>query len=83
MKNAPGSENGPGACPSVLLTKTKLCDQCTVSFDVVLLQILEKSSSLTDHLQKASSGMMILRVLLQVLGELRDPCGQHRDLNFR
>ena len=70
-------------CVRILLTKSELRDQCTVSLDVILLEILEQASSLTDHLQKSSSGVVILRILLQVLCKLSDSLGKNRDLNLR
>ena len=38
-----------------LLTKTELSNDCTVSFDIVLLEVSEKVSTTTDHLEEASS----------------------------
>ena len=66
-----------------LLSEFQLLDQCTVTLEILLLQIVKKSSSLTNHLQKASSGMMILLVALQMSGKLTDSLGQKCDLNFR
>jgi hypothetical protein len=38
-----------------LLSDAEPLDQCTVLFDVVLLDIIEKASALTDHLLKAAA----------------------------
>ena len=38
-----------------LLTKTELCNDSTVSFDIVLLKICKKVSSVTDHFEKSAS----------------------------
>ena len=38
-----------------LLTDTESCDDCTISFDVVLLKVCEKVSSLTNHHVKAAT----------------------------
>ena len=38
---------------------------------------------MTNHLQKAATGMMILLVLLQMLGEINDASGQNCNLNLR
>ena len=64
------------------LSDAEPLDQCTILLDVVLLDIIEKASALTDHLLKAAARMMILRMLLDVLGELTDALCQNSDLDF-
>ena len=63
-----------------LLTDTQLLDNGSVSFDVILLQVVQKISSSTDHLVHTSSGVVILLVYLQVLGQVGDPSCQDSDL---
>ena len=65
-----------------LLTDTQLLDGSSVSLDVLALEVSEEVSSLTYHLQQASSGVMILLVNLQMLGEVIDPLGEDSDLNL-
>ena len=40
---------------SRLLSESELCDACSVTLDINAHQVVEKSSSLTDHLEKAPS----------------------------
>ena len=41
---------------------------CSVTLDVNLNEVVEKASSLADHLQQAAAGVMILLVGTEVLG---------------
>ena len=66
----------------ILLSEAELSDQSTISLDISVLEVLEKSPSLTDHLQKTSVGGMILRVSLEVLLKVVDPCCEKCNLNF-
>ena len=66
-----------------LFSESEFFDQRTITADVFLSQIAEKTASLADHLQKTASGVVILRILLQMLGELHNSRGQNRDLYFR
>ena len=65
-----------------LLTDIQFCDNRAVAIDILFHQIIQQASSLTDHLQKTSSGMEVLFVDLQMLGQVVDPFGQDRDLNL-
>ena len=66
-----------------LSSQTELCDDGAIAFDVVLLEVTEEVTSVTDHLIQAATAVVILLVLLQVLGERVDTEGQDRDLDFR
>jgi hypothetical protein len=48
----------------LLLSQTKLLDQRTIALKISLLQISQETTSLTDHLQHTTSGMMIFLVNL-------------------
>ena len=70
-------------CPIIsekLLTDTQLCNNCAVAFDILLLQVIEKVSSVSDHLQQTASGVVILLVNLDVLGKLVYPLGEDSDM---
>jgi hypothetical protein len=54
----------------------------TVSFDVNLLEVSEKTSSLTNHHKKTASAVVILLVDLEVLGKVIDPLCKKSDLNL-
>lgn len=65
-----------------LLTETELLDESSVSLDVDLCKVLQKVSSVTDHLQHTAAGVVILGVLLEVFVQFVDTSGQNRDLYF-
>ena len=65
-----------------LLADTETGDDGTVTLDVGFDEVVEKTLSLTDHLEKAASGVVVVLVLLQVLGEVVDSLGEDRDLHF-
>ena len=69
--------------PSVkLFTDVELLNKRTISIDVLGLQIVKKTTSLTYHLVETASGVVILLVVLQMLGELLNPCGKESYLYF-
>lgn len=53
-----------------LLSQTKSRYDCTISLDIHLFEIVEKTSSVTDHHKKTATAVMILGVILEVFGEL-------------
>ena len=76
-------QTGLPVCPSLrLLTDTESRDDGTVSLDVDLDEIVEQRTALTDHLEEAAAGVMILLVDLEVLCQVVDALGQQRDLNL-
>ena len=72
MENTPPLPN--------LFTQTKSCDKGTITLDILILQVAQETSSLTDQHQQTSAGMMIFLVYFQMLGELGDALGKKRDL---
>ena len=68
---------------SNLLTDTQLGDQGTIALDVLLHEIIEQAAALTDHLVQAAAGVVVLRVLLEVLGELSDALGAENRCRLR
>ena len=70
--------------PSIqnLLTDTQLGDDRTVPLDVLVHQIVQHLAALTDHLQQATTAVVVVLVNLQVLGELLDAGGQNGDLDL-
>jgi len=65
-----------------LLSQVQLFDDRAVTLDIGLLQVAQKVSSVTDHLQKAAAAVVVLVIGLQMLGEVVDSVGQKRDLNL-
>ena len=64
----------------ILLTNTESRDDGTVSLDIYLDEVVEQRAALTDHLEEAAAGVVILLVDLEVLGEVVDALSQQRDL---
>lgn len=66
-----------------LLSETELFNDCAVTSDVLLLEVAKKISSVTDHLQKSATAVVILRVVLKMRVERIDAVREDRDLNLR
>lgn len=66
-----------------LLTDAELFDDSTVSFNIVLLKIGQKVSSVTYHLEKAAVRVAVLRISLEVDVELVDAVGEKSYLHLR
>src|SRR5436190_1717191 len=75
-RNGPGW--GRGSTP-----KTQTLDQRVVALVVPGLEVVEQTPTLADHLEQTATRMVILRVALEVLGEVGDAFAQDGDLNFR
>src|SRR6478735_6262559 len=65
-----------------LLADAETTDQIRVAFRVLALEIVEQPPALADQLEEAATRVMILRVRLEMLGEVVDALTQKRNLNF-
>ena len=65
-----------------LLSQAQSLNYGSVSFDILLSQVIQKLLSVTNHLGVSSLRMEILGVLLHVLGELIDSGCKNRNLNL-
>jgi hypothetical protein len=68
---------------SRLLPKPKFLDDILISLNIRPSQVVEQSSPLTDELEKASSGVVILLVSLEMFREVIDSIAQNGNLHFR
>ncbi len=66
-----------------LLAQTEFFNNSTVSVYVLLLEIGEKITPVTYHLEKTSSGVVVIFVDFQVFGEVVDSPCENGDLNLR
>src|SRR5665213_1343788 len=66
-----------------LATQAQPIDDLLVTRTVNLLEIVEKAAPLAHHLEQAPPGMIVLEVALEVLGQVGNPLGKDRDLDFR
>ncbi len=56
-----------------LFADPKFLNYGTILGNILLLQVLQKPSSLPDQFQQTSPGVMIFLVYLEVLGQVIDP----------
>lgn len=65
-----------------VVADAELCDEFAVVVDVALLDIREKTTTLTDEHEQATARVVILLVDLDVLGELANALGEDCDLDL-
>lgn len=63
-----------------LLSETELLNNGTVAVNVLLLEIIQKITTLTYHLKKTAARVVVVVVELQVLGEVGNSLGENGDL---
>src|SRR5689334_4906249 len=89
---------GPGCCSRARLVRgggrvaaarvglaaadAETADQAAVALDVGPLQVLEETATATDQGQKTATRVVVVLVELQVLGQVGDALGEHRDLDL-
>ena len=66
-----------------LLADAEPVDDGLVPREVAPLEVVEESSTLAYELQQPATGMVILTMCLEVLGEVDDPIGEKRNLHLR
>ena len=66
-----------------LLADAEPADQFRVTLGVLALEVIEQSAALANQLEQPPPGVVILRVHLEVLGEVVDAVAEKRDLHFR
>ena len=65
-----------------LLSEAELLDNSSVSFDILLSEVVKELLSVSNHLGKTSLRVEVLGVLLHVLGEAVDSIGKDSNLNL-
>ena len=65
-----------------LLSQAKLFDDCTITVDVFFLEVVEHIAATTNHLEQTASGVMVVLVCFEVLGQVVDPLSQKGDLHL-
>src|SRR5687768_11123688 len=68
--------------PGVLLADAQPLDQAPVPVRVLALHVVEEPPPLPDQLHQAAARMVVLRVRLEVLGQVVDPLAQDGDLDL-
>src|SRR3954447_22620238 len=72
-----------GRAVSPLLTDAELVDDGAIALEIGLLEVVEKTAPAPDELQQTAAGVMVLRVRLEVLGQIRDAVRKESDLHLR
>ena len=67
----------------VLPTQAQLGNDLAVALDVASLDVVEKTTTPSNHHQKSTATVMVVGVGLEMLGEMIDAIGQQCDLYFR
>lgn len=67
----------------MLFSQAETGDECSVSLKILVLEISKKVSSLTYHLEQASSGVMVLLVDSEMFIELIYPVCKNGYLYLR
>jgi hypothetical protein len=65
------------------VTKPQIGDQLPVLLEVRTPDVIQQTTTLTDHLQQAASRVVILVMRAEMTRQMIDPRGQKRDLNAR
>src|SRR5580658_1220951 len=73
----------PRSRPRGLAADAEALPDRTVSGDVLLGQVLQQPAAPADEQQQPAAAVVVVLVHLQVLGQVVDPPGQQRNLDFR
>src|SRR4051794_12936477 len=68
---------------SYLPAQAEPLDEGAVAADVGLGQVVQQAATTADQQEQAPAAVVVVLVLLEVLGQVADPAGQHRDLDLR
>src|SRR3954453_4780138 len=79
-ERGPSGRTVPSSC---LPAQTEPLDERAVPVDVGLRQVVQQAAAPPDQQEQAPPAVVVVLVLLEVLGEVADPAGQHRDLDLR
>jgi hypothetical protein len=66
-----------------LLAYTKLADDFAIAVGVVRFEVVKQAAALAHQHQQTAARAMILRVGLEVLGQLANALAEDSDLHFR
>jgi hypothetical protein len=70
------------ACETALLAQFQALNELGVALGVVIFQVIEKTATLTDHLQQAALGVMIFLVTFEMQVQLVDVRSEQSHLHF-
>ena len=56
-------------------SQTQLADELTISFDIPAREVFQEPAAPADQLKQSPSSMVVLRVKLEVFGQIIDAIG--------
>src|SRR4051812_24786325 len=65
-----------------LAAQAELLDQGAVALEILALQVIQEAAAPSDELEQAATRVVVVLVRAEVLGQLVDALGQHRDLDL-
>ena len=65
-----------------LFSQIEAGNDIPVFFNVLRFDVIEQTTALADHLQKAAAAVIVVRMLFQMFVEVVDPLGKESDLHF-
>src|SRR6185312_9115766 len=68
--------------PSVSSAQAEPLDERPVALDVLLLYVVEQAAAAADQQKQTTTAVVVVLVHLEVLGQVGDPLGEHRDLHL-
>jgi hypothetical protein len=74
---------GRSVFPDSLPANPEPEDELPVALDVVAGNVVEQPTPATDELHQPSAGVMVARMHLQMISEVRDPVGEKSYLDLR
>src|SRR5689334_22761196 len=78
-----GAAAESGGIDAASATQPEALDQRAVTRHVNLGDVLQQPATTADEQQQAAARVVVVLVLLEVLGQIRDPLGQQGDLGLR
>src|SRR5262245_9991239 len=75
-----GQNRGEWPPQVLLLANAEFLDYVLVTLGIVVLEVVEQATTLTDHHQETAARGVILLVRLEVFGQVTDPFTKHGDL---
>ena len=69
-------------CVLRLFSDAESLDQARVPLDILVFEVVEEASSLSDELQEPAARVVVFGVDLEMLGQVSNALAQNRDLHF-
>ncbi len=77
------SRTGRGRLTVLLATQAEALDERTVARDISVMQVAQQALATADQRHQTTTGVVVMLVLLEVFGQVKDALGEHRYLDLR